>query len=58
MEGYKVDISIEPKDNYEKAKKDLLEAIESFERLSPQQKAQLINEVFILGSMGFFSQKV
>ena len=34
-----------PEDPYQKARKDLIQALESFSRLNPQQKQALLNEM-------------
>ena len=35
-----------PEDPYQKARKDLIQALESFSQLNPQQKQALLNEMF------------
>ncbi len=46
MEGYKVTTRIEPTDNYQKAKQDLIQAILSIQKLPPQQRQKLATELF------------
>lgn len=41
---YKIDA--EPKDNYEKARQDLLQALKSYGDLSPTEKESLMKEFF------------
>ena len=38
MDGYKVKADIEPNDNYQNALKDFIQANNSFQKLTPQQK--------------------
>ena len=45
MERPKLKLDIEPADKYEKAKKDLITAMNSCAELSPQQKEQLALEL-------------
>lgn len=49
MNGYKTDT--ERDDNYQKALKDLIQANNSFQRLTAQQKEQLVKD--LLGYEGF-----
>lgn len=42
--GYK--LTIDPRNKYDKAKKDLIEALNSIRALDPQQQQQLAYEVF------------
>lgn len=51
MDGYKVKADIEPNDNYQNALKDFIQANNSFQKLTPQQKEQLIKD--LLGYEGF-----
>ena len=51
MDSYKVKADIEPNDNYQKALKDFIQADNSFQKLTPQQKEQLIKD--LLGYEGF-----
>lgn len=46
MEEYKLTLGIEPTDDYKKAKQDLLQAMRSIQKLSPQQQ-QLLAEEFV-----------
>ena len=45
MDNYEFKIGAEPTDKYEKAKKDLLQALKSFGELLPIQKEYLIKEI-------------
>ena len=45
MKNIEIKLDVEPKDNYEKAKKDLIQAKLSFEKLTEQQKEWLVVEV-------------
>jgi hypothetical protein len=45
MDNYEFKIGVEPTDKYEKAKKDLLQALKSFGELLPIQKEYLIKEI-------------
>lgn len=51
MDSYKVKADIEPNDNYQKALKDFIQANNSFQKLTSQQKEQLIKD--LLGYEGF-----
>ncbi len=46
MEEYKLTMGITPTDDYEKAKKDLIRAMQSIQKLSPQQQQMLAKELF------------
>ena len=46
MEGYKATPRIEPADDYQKAKQDLIQAILSIQKLPPQQRQKLATELF------------
>ena len=46
MTDIELKLDAEPKDNYEKAKKDLLQALKSYEQLSPIQRESLMREFF------------
>lgn len=46
MEEYKLTLGIEPTNDYEKAKQDLLQAIQSIQKLSPLQQQMLAKEFF------------
>ncbi len=46
MNGLKPNLSFDPKDDYEKAKKDIFQAINSIQKLSPQQRERLAIELF------------
>ena len=46
MEEYQLTLGIEPTNDYEKAKQDLLQAIQSIQKLSPLQQQMLAKEFF------------
>ena len=46
MNDFQFNLSIDPKDDYEKAKKDFIQAMNSIQKLSPQQREQLATELF------------
>lgn len=46
MEHYKVQINVEPTNEYEKAKLDLITAMKSIRALPPYQQEQLAKEIF------------
>ena len=45
MADYNLKVDVEPTDKYEKAKKDLITAFNSFHELSQEKKEQLIREL-------------
>jgi hypothetical protein len=54
MADYRITLNITPDDKYEKAKKDLLQAICSFQSLEQQQQQRLANEVFGIETVAAF----
>ena len=46
MRDYKVSVGIEPEDAYEKARKDMIQALQSTQRLTPIQRQKLAEELF------------
>jgi hypothetical protein len=54
MFDYRITPDIVPNDKYEKAKKDLLQAICSFQSLEQQQQQRLANEVFGIETVAAF----
>ena len=46
MEGYNATLKLEPTDDYQKAKQDLIQAILSIQKLPPQQQQKLAIELF------------
>ncbi len=46
MRDYKVSVGIEPEDTYEKARKDMIQALQSTQRLTPIQRQKLAEELF------------
>lgn len=54
MYEYEMKVDIEPKNNYEKAKQDLIKAISSFDKLTVQEKQDLITEALGIEAMRDF----
>lgn len=46
MNYYKPTLVIEPTDKYEKAKQDILQALNSVQALTPQERQRLAEEMF------------
>lgn len=46
MNYYKPTLGIEPTDKYEKAKQDILQALNSVQALTPQERQRLAEEMF------------
>lgn len=46
MNDYKINLSVEPTNDYDKAKMDIIQAMNSIQKLSPQQREQLARELF------------
>ncbi len=46
MNDYRISVGIEPEDAYEKAKKDMIQALQSTQRLTPVQRQKLAEELF------------
>lgn len=46
MENFKINLNVEPTNEYEKAKWDLLNAMNSIRALPTYQQGQLVKEVF------------
>lgn len=46
MNNYKLSLDIDPKNDYEKAKKDWFVFLQTFSKLSPQEKERWVNEIF------------
>lgn len=46
MEEYKITLGIEPTDEYIKAKNDIIEAMSSIQKLTPQEQQALAQEIF------------
>lgn len=51
LDNIRLTVSLEPKDKYDKAKKDIIEAMKSVQDLSAFQQQQLVKE--LLGYEGF-----
>ena len=46
MDNYKVKVDIESTNNYEKAKQDFLKALNSIDKLTPQERRRLLEEFY------------
>lgn len=46
MDNYRVTVGVEPTNDYDKAKQDLMEAYKSFSKLKTWQKEQLAKELY------------
>lgn len=46
MNDYKINLSVEPTNDYDKAQMDIIQAMNSIQKLSPQQREQLATELF------------
>ena len=53
MNNYEASVDIDPKDKYEKAKKDLCQALISLRELNAQEQHQLANELFGAAKVDF-----
>ena len=56
MNNFKINLSIEPTNDYDKAKIDFLQAMNSIQKLSPQQREQLAVEIFGIEKIEFIKQ--
>ena len=56
MEEYKLTLGMEPTDDYKKAKQDLIQAMRSIQKLSPQQQQMLAEELFGAANVMVLSQ--
>lgn len=54
MSNYIVSVGIEPEDAYEKAKMDLMKALESIQSLTPYQQQKLAEEIFGVATVAGF----
>ena len=54
MGEYEMKVDIEPENNYEKAKQALIKAISSFDKLTVQEKQDLITEALGIEAMRDF----
>ena len=54
MGEYEMKVDIEPENKYEKAKQDLIKAISSFDKLTVQEKQDLITEALGIEAMRDF----
>ena len=46
MNNFQIKLGIEPTDKYEQAKQNFINAIRSWQELTPQQRQQLATEIF------------
>ena len=46
MDNYRVTVGIEPTNDYDKAKQDIMQALASVRKLPPQQQQWLFEELF------------
>lgn len=53
MNNYELSLSLEPTNKYEKAKKDLIQALKSFKELNFQEQHQLASELFGVAQVDF-----
>lgn len=51
MGEYEMKVDIEPENNYEKAKQDLIKARLSFDKLTAQEREKVVTEVFGIEAM-------
>lgn len=56
MNDYKINLSVEPTNDYDKAKKDIFQAMSSIQKLSPQQREQLARELVGVEKNEFMKQ--
>ena len=56
MNNYKINLSVEPTNDYEKAKKDIFHAMNSIQKLSAQQRERLATELFGVEKIEMFRQ--
>lgn len=53
MKSYNLKIDVQPTNKYQKAKKDLIVALSSYEELTPQEKELLMCEFFGAENVAF-----
>lgn len=56
MGDYKITLGIEPTAEYKKAKQDIIQALISVQKLSPQQQKDLATELFGAAKVSFAMQ--
>lgn len=56
MEEYRLKPKIETIDDYKKAKQDMIQAMQSIQKLSPQQQQSLAEELFGAANVVILSQ--
>ena len=56
MEEYELTLGMKPTDDYKKAKQDLIQAMRSIQKLSPQQRQMLAEELFGAANVMVLSQ--
>lgn len=54
MYNYEIKPTIDPKNNYEKARKDVLQAMDSIQKLTQQQQQQLAYELIGIEAINSF----
>lgn len=54
MNGYEIKPTIDPKDNYEKARKDVIQAMNSIQKLTSQEQQQLAYELLGVNAVNSF----
>ena len=60
MEKFKINLNIEPTNDYEKAKWDLLKAMDSIRALPPYQQQRLAEELFgaqVVAALAYIMQQ-
>lgn len=53
MNNYEISIDVTPKDKFEKAEKDLIQALKSFSELNFQEQQQLVIKLFGVAQLDF-----
>ena len=56
MNDYKINLSVEPTNDYDKAQMDIIQAMNSIQKLSPQQRERLATELFGVEKIEMFRQ--
>lgn len=54
MNGYEIKPTIEPQNKYEKARQDILQALNSIQKLTPQEQQQLAYELLGVNAVNSF----
>lgn len=58
MNDCEISVNIEPKDKYEKAEKDLIQALKSLKQLNPHEQRQLACKIFGVEKVDFVIRMV